>query len=292
MMRKVYILFMLLLCISGIYAQNKCSEAILLTDSLVLKSPQSIGEKWLWFQPRSKDLILRMITGSSKTLDYFLYKTTDPNFCDSLAKVSIIPLQARVSDMDSGLIARVTLSRLDLEGLCSCSICRLSPQVLHLDTSFKYYLQILTFSDSLVLLMDYNWEDEKGKQSTGKFNEDIKVGETIALNNILFKPESPVMLSTSLKELEGLLIFLNENPKIKIEIQGHTNALKPDNDPKYKTLSEQRAKAVYDYLIKNKIAAKRLSYKGFGNSKLLYLNATDPELQQKNRRVEILILSK
>jgi outer membrane protein OmpA-like peptidoglycan-associated protein len=63
------------------------------------------------------------------------------------------------------------------------------------------------------------------------------------------------------------------------------------SDQYNQTLSENRAKSVYEYLIKNNISESRLSYKGFGESNPVATNKTD-EGRQLNRRVEFVILSK
>ena len=86
---------------------------------------------------------------------------------------------------------------------------------------------------------------------------------------------------------------MKENPKLKIEVQGHIccvyNGDGDDLDTGERNLSVARAKAICDFLIKNGIDASRLSYRGFGSSKRL------PNISifdSKNRRVEILILDK
>jgi outer membrane protein OmpA-like peptidoglycan-associated protein len=56
-------------------------------------------------------------------------------------------------------------------------------------------------------------------------------------------------------------------------------------------LSTRRAQAVYNYLVRQKINRKRLSYKGFGTSKPIYIiPEKTPQEEDANRRVEILIL--
>ncbi|MCB0683816.1 MAG: OmpA family protein, partial [Saprospiraceae bacterium] len=70
-------------------------------------------------------------------------------------------------------------------------------------------------------------------------------------------------------------------------INGHTDDVGTEADNQQ--LSEARAKAVYDYLIREGIAASRLSYKGFGESQPLAPNDT-PQGRQQNRRTEFEIL--
>ena len=76
--------------------------------------------------------------------------------------------------------------------------------------------------------------------------------------------------------------ILNKHP-YRVEIGGHTDNVGADGFNK--RLSEQRAKAVKDYLMQNGIDAKRLIIRGYGKSKPIASNKTE-EGRQKNRRVE------
>lgn len=87
-------------------------------------------------------------------------------------------------------------------------------------------------------------------------------------------------------ELNLLTELLKNNENLAIEIQGHTDNI--GEDKMNEKLSENRAKAVYDFLIKNGISAKRLSYKGYGETKPNFDNNTE-EGRQKNRRTEFIV---
>lgn len=115
----------------------------------------------------------------------------------------------------------------------------------------------------------------------------IKTGQTISLYNILFDVNKFEIKSESTSELERLFLLLQTNNKIKVEIGGHTDNSGSEtiNQP----LSQNRAKAVYDWLIKRGIPAARLSYKGYGSSVPLVPNTSD-EGKRKNRRTEMKIL--
>ena len=89
---------------------------------------------------------------------------------------------------------------------------------------------------------------------------------------------------------------MQDNPDLKIEIQGHIccspgpeDGYDPDTDDF--RLSRNRAKEVYNYLVKNGIAPERMKYRGFGHSRPK-VKETSPETLQINRRVEIMILEK
>lgn len=115
-------------------------------------------------------------------------------------------------------------------------------------------------------------------------------GSTLVLREINFYNMTPRILPKSKEVLYELLCALEDNPKLKIEIQGHICCQKvyDIND-----LSVMRARAIYNYLISKKINRKRLSYKGFGTSRPLHPIPEKNALEEEeNRRVEILILEK
>jgi outer membrane protein OmpA-like peptidoglycan-associated protein/tetratricopeptide (TPR) repeat protein len=118
----------------------------------------------------------------------------------------------------------------------------------------------------------------------------IDTGNSIILKNIFFDVNKWDLKPESKTELNKLIDFLKKNPSVKIEISGHT-----DNSGDRKnnlTLSLNRAKAVYDYLIQEgKISSSRLTYKGYADLKPRVPN-TSPENKAINRRTEYKIISK
>ncbi len=115
----------------------------------------------------------------------------------------------------------------------------------------------------------------------------IKEGARVRLNNIFFDTDASTLKAESDIELQKLLHFLHQNPSAQIRIEGHTD--QRGSAAHNQTLSEARAKAVYDYLIAHKIEATRLSYKGYGFTKPMADNAT-PTGRAQNRRTEIVIM--
>jgi len=116
----------------------------------------------------------------------------------------------------------------------------------------------------------------------------IEEGASIVLKNIFFDNKSFEIKKSSEEELNALIALLNENPKMKLQISGHTDNVgkKEDN----LLLSQNRAKAVVNYLISKGIAATRLVSKGFGDSMPMEKNDTE-QGKINNRRTEINILS-
>jgi outer membrane protein OmpA-like peptidoglycan-associated protein len=123
-----------------------------------------------------------------------------------------------------------------------------------------------------------------------KLVRDSKIGEKIKLPNIYFYGGSDKVLEKSIPTLKDLLQIMNDNPTLKIEIQGHICCYEP-NDPE--SVSAARAKAISDFLIENEINSNRLSYKGYGVKTPIYkIPERSEEERVANRRVEILIIEK
>ena len=110
----------------------------------------------------------------------------------------------------------------------------------------------------------------------------------ITLNNVFFKFAKAELKESSFPELNRLLKLLEDNPGMEIEISGHTCSM--GSDEYNLGLSQRRAEAIYDYLIKNGISASRLSAIGYGETMPKASNETE-EGRQFNRRVEFLITS-
>lgn len=116
----------------------------------------------------------------------------------------------------------------------------------------------------------------------------VKSGEKYVLKDINFATNQYDLSSTSKKIIDEFVQFLKDNPSVKVAIYGHTDN---EGDPQQNlVLSENRAKAVYDYLLETGIVAVRLTYKGFGATKPI--DSNDTELgKSKNRRTEFEIIS-
>ncbi len=117
-----------------------------------------------------------------------------------------------------------------------------------------------------------------------------KVGETIPLPNIYFFNNVARIVPKSEPTLYDLRCAMEENPKLRIEIQGHICCVVGED---VKDVSTARARAIYNYLLRNKIDRKRMSYKGFGSSRPIHpIPEKTAAEEDENRRVEILIVDK
>lgn len=117
----------------------------------------------------------------------------------------------------------------------------------------------------------------------------IEVGQSYKLNDIYFATASYELTPESKTVIDGFYEFLSENPTIHVSIEGHTDDI--GNDESNLILSENRAKSVYNYLVENGVNAKRLSFKGLGESKPVVPNTSEAG-RAKNRRTVFVITAK
>lgn len=119
-----------------------------------------------------------------------------------------------------------------------------------------------------------------------EIKNEVRVIFQKALQGIQFETAKFIIKPLSYVILEHVVRVLNENPNYMVEIQGHT-----DNEglpEKNQILSENRAKAVREYLISKGIDAKRLTSNGYGQMRPIAPNSTI-DGRAKNRRVEFVV---
>jgi len=115
----------------------------------------------------------------------------------------------------------------------------------------------------------------------------IEIGVTAILKNIFFEYDSYKLKEESFPEINKLKDFVINN-ELTVEIQGHTD--NHGTATYNQKLSTNRAKTVYEYLIKSGVKKEKLKYKGYGFTFPIANNNTD-EGRAKNRRTEFKILS-
>lgn len=123
--------------------------------------------------------------------------------------------------------------------------------------------------------------------------EKIKLGVKITLNNIFFDSGKSDLRPESNSELEKMYKLMMENPSIRFEISGHTD--NKGKDALNIKLSQARAQAVVNYLVKKGISKKKLIAKGYGKSQPVFSNnnpdgSPNEDNMQKNRRVEMKVI--
>jgi outer membrane protein OmpA-like peptidoglycan-associated protein len=131
---------------------------------------------------------------------------------------------------------------------------------------------------------------EKDDVSLLKINVDsIKIGENIVLHNIYFDFDRYELLEESFPILNSVYAFLSRDEKICVLISGHTDNIGTEeyNDK----LSENRAHAVVEYLVKRGISRERLHFIGMGSRFPVDTSNTE-QGRQRNRRIEMKILDR
>lgn len=145
------------------------------------------------------------------------------------------------------------------------------------------------------LIIGYHLPLEKEEEEVQMIDlSEAKKGGKIILESLNFEGGRHILLPSSVPGLNKLYQSLLDNPEMKIEIQGHVCCTQPgkdgfDKDTKTFDLSNNRAKAVYDFLVEKGIDASRLSYVGMKGDFPLYPEDT-VENMAKNRRVEVQII--
>lgn len=142
----------------------------------------------------------------------------------------------------------------------------------------------------------YMFHSQKVKGST---DEEVKVelrlkpikpGQQVVLDDIRFVGNDTKVMRQSEASLLMLLQFMEANPTVSIEVQGHVNGPTYKNTKEFIELSTARAKTVYDFLLVSDIGARRMTYVGYGNSAMLFTEPKNKEQSEANRRVEIKVL--
>ena len=130
--------------------------------------------------------------------------------------------------------------------------------------------------------------ENKTKILTELDPKNLRVGQTVQLENLYFEADSSKIKDESYPVLGELYEFLSGNPDVVVEIGGHTNGNPPHEY--CDRLSAERAKAVADYLALKGIPRNRIQYKGYGKRQPIASNS-NAEGRRRNQRVEIKILS-
>jgi len=223
--------------------------------------------------------------GGSDFYSFELYEAARPE--------KILFIKGDVKDEESGVPveAKVEIRNMETKVVHNVTV----------DIETGKYVAVLPFKNDYVLTVkkeDYVYESMYIAQEDSTFAtpatvdmeiQKVAVGKSYKLNDIYYEYDSDRLTPQSKLVIEEFVVFLLENPNIKVAIHGHTDNV---GGAEYnKSLSERRAKSVYDYLIENKISSTRLSYEGFGFARPVASNDT-PEGRALNRRTEFVIVSK
>ena len=113
-----------------------------------------------------------------------------------------------------------------------------------------------------------------------------KTTDLIQLPNVQFETDKDILVPGSLPDIQRLAEFLIKNKQVKAEIYGHTDNVGDRNHNL--DLSQRRADAVRDFLVKLGVESSRIKTRGFGPDQPKNKNDT-PEGRLMNRRVEVML---
>jgi outer membrane protein OmpA-like peptidoglycan-associated protein len=113
-------------------------------------------------------------------------------------------------------------------------------------------------------------------------------GKIVTLSRIYFEFDRTDFMPRAIIQLEQLLSFMDQHPKMKIEIIGHTDNF--GTADYNQDLSQRRSKAVLRWLISKGINSERLSSSGKGSTEPISTNETSLG-RSLNRRVDIKVIS-
>ncbi len=210
---------------------------------------------------------------------------------DQIRPGKVLFVKGDVRDARSGkkLVATVVLTNLTngrtVDSVASDAVTGRFLMVLHAGTDYAFNIQKRGY---LVYSQGFNLKKFPGITSLNKIFalEPVTKGAVMRLHNICFGFDSSVLRPSAIPELDKLIRFLKENSKIKILIAGYTDNV---GSASYNLkLSQERAKAVFNFLVSKGISAWRMQYKGFGNTHPLSINDS-PQGRAANRRTEIVI---
>lgn len=161
---------------------------------------------------------------------------------------------------------------------------------LTIPTSGEYRIEV--FSEGYQSTSEVITKDEIGAEEgkiikTFYLHDAPKKGGFIKLRDKIYFDQGNARLSEeSTEALQEIVSILENNPKMVIQLEGHTEA---GDRKSLLRLSERRVKSVKDYLINQRIHHKRIRTKAYGGTRPL-TNKTSEKARQINRRVEIRVI--
>ncbi|HEX7845593.1 MAG TPA: OmpA family protein [Chitinophagaceae bacterium] len=153
----------------------------------------------------------------------------------------------------------------------------------------KYFITIKSITDvskyGVIEIPKLGADEEYAEPFT--VNVKFELARSYRLDKVYFDFGKATLRAESFAELGELVDFMKNRETVRIEIAGHTDNVGKDADNL--KLSQQRAEAIRNYLLKKGIQPARVVAKGYGATLPIADNATD-EGRQKNRRTEVKIL--
>ncbi len=159
------------------------------------------------------------------------------------------------------------------------------------DAAYLTYDLSIALPEKTVERSNYSTIYQGGKQdntSIEMIGNKFRSGQKAIVNNIYFEFRSFHLVANTAPVLEQLVATMNKYPMLSIEVAGHTDNI--GSEATNQILSQNRAEAVKEYLLKNGIASERITAIGYGDTKPLASNDDELEGRELNRRIEIIAI--
>lgn len=225
---------------------------------------------------------LRLVKGQTEVEDFALKPKEKPE--PPPEKEGILTGKVTSAKKDEPVLANVTIVEIEKKVVTDASTgvykVKLEPGTYTVKAEADNYV---TDAEPGVIV-----KDKETTIKNFKLSEKIVKGQIITLRGIYFDTGKATIRPESYYVLDDAVRVLNANPKVTVEIAGHTDSV--GSDSYNMRLSDARANSVRTYLISKGIAANRLIARGYGESSPVETNATR-EGRQMNRRIEFRVLS-
>jgi outer membrane protein OmpA-like peptidoglycan-associated protein len=129
--------------------------------------------------------------------------------------------------------------------------------------------------------------DTTGQTNLTRPAPNAEPGTIITLHGVLFDFDKSDIREDGRPALLEAAKILKQNPDVKVELRGYTD---DRGSEEYNIgLSERRAQAVFDFLVREGVDANRMIVRGYGKTNFVASNDTD-EGRQQNRRVDFVVV--
>ncbi|MBI35816.1 MAG: hypothetical protein CMP67_10700 [Flavobacteriales bacterium] len=250
-----------------------------------------------WFKFRAKGALLDFLGNYNQSDSLFEYQIYPFSDCKKIKSTLTMPVRSVLKN--SKLVTSEIWKKVIDEGICSCPTCLNKVEInnnksLQLTQGEFYLLRVLSHGEPYEFTLDFSEIDSLNPIQFSIDSvpiEEIEVGMVYQLKEIFFVPATPKYLDKSIPELKKLETFLKKHTVLKVQIRGHVNGPAQTKPSFYQSLSDERALAVKEFLVKNGVDAARVDAKGMSNFQMRYPSPKTAFEAEENRRVEIVIIA-
>ena len=250
-----------------------------------------------WYKFRAKGALLDFLGGYEQENSLFEYEIYPFSDCIKIQSGLVTPIRSVLKN--SKVVTGEIWKRVIEEGICACPSCLSKVELdnkksLRLKQGEFYLLKVLSHGKSFEFTLNFGEIDTLNPVQFSIDSipiEEIEIGMVYQLREIFFVPATAKYLDKSIPELKKLELFLKKHKVLKVQVRGHVNGPAQTKPSFYQSLSDDRALAIKEFLVKNGVDAKRVDAKGMSNFQMRYPSPKDAFQAKENRRVEIVILA-